>query len=88
MFVTSGVSSATREYVERVWRTNDRLGRFCFLTALRLMILLMSFYHLKSCFSNQFIKINEFFLSLELWFEDICLSFKPIMTFCDTKKDI
>ena len=29
----------------------------------------MSFYHLKSCFSNQLIKINEFFLSLELWFE-------------------
>ena len=25
--------------------------------------------HVKSCFSNQFMKINEFFLSLELWFE-------------------
>ena len=33
------------------------------------MILLMSFYHLKSSFSNQLIKINEFFLSSELWFE-------------------
>ena len=68
MFVTSSVSSAKRKYVG-VWRTNGRLGRLCFLTALRLMILLMSFYHLKSCFSNQLIKINEFFLSLELWFE-------------------
>ena len=52
------------------------------------MILLMYFYHLKSCFSNQLIKINEFFLSLELRFEGICLSFKPIMTFCDTKKEV
>ena len=25
--------------------------------------------HVKSCFINQLIKINEFFLSLELWFE-------------------
>ena len=41
---------------------DDRLGRFCFLTALRLMILSMSFYHLKSCFGNQLIKINEFFI--------------------------
>ena len=83
-----GCEFCKAEIGKRVWRTNDRLGRFCFLTALRLMILLMSFYHLKSCFSNQLIKINEFFLSLELWFEDICLSFKPIMTFCDTKKEV
>ena len=74
--------------MQKVWRTNDRLGRFCFLTALRLMVLLTSFYHLKSRFSNQLMKINEFFLSLELWFEDICLSFKSIMTFCDTKKEV
>ena len=33
------------------------------------MILLMPFYYLKSCFSNQLTKINEFFLSLELWFK-------------------
>ena len=33
---------------------------------LRLMILLMSLYQMKSC--NQLIKINEFFLALELWF--------------------
>ena len=68
MCVVSGVSSAKPKYVG-VWRTNDRLGRFCLLTALRLMILLMSFCQLKSCFSNQLIKINEFFLSSELWFE-------------------
>ena len=70
-----------------MWKTNDRLGMLCFLTALRLVILLMSFIK-KSCFSNQLIKINEFFLSLELWFEDTCLSFKPIMTFYDTKKEV
>ena len=32
---------------------------------LRLMILLMSLYQMKSF--NQLIKINEFFLALELW---------------------
>ena len=66
MLVTSGVISAKRKYVEESGEPMtdllDRLGRFCFLTALRLMILLMSFYHLKSCFSNQLIKINELFL--------------------------
>ena len=29
----------------------------------------MSLYHLKSCFSNQLIRLNEFFLSLELCFK-------------------
>ena len=43
------------------------LGGFVFLIKLRMMILLLSLYHLKSCY--KFIKINEFFLSLELWFE-------------------
>ena len=65
MFVTSGVISAKRKYIEECGEPMtdliDRLGRFCFLTALRLMILLMSFYHLKSCFSNQLIKINNSF---------------------------
>ena len=42
------------------------LGGFVPLQTLRLMILLMSLYQMKSC--NQLIKINEFFLALELWF--------------------
>ena len=60
--------------------------RFCSLRTLRLMILLMSSYQMKSF--NQLIKINEFFLAFRAVVLDICLPFMPIMTFCDTKKEI
>ena len=82
MFVTSGVISAKWKYVESV--ENQR----CFVPqpTLRLMILLMSLYQMKSF--NQLIKINEFFLAFRAVVLDICLPFMPIMTFCDTKKEI
>ena len=50
------------------------------------MILLMSLYQMKSF--NQLIKINEFFLAFRAVVLDICLPLMPIMTFCDTKKEI
>ena len=58
--------------------------RFCSLTHIETDD--MSLCQMKSF--NQLIKINEFFLALELWFLDICLPLMPIMTFCDTKKEV
>ena len=56
---------------------------------LQLMILLMSLYHLKSCFSNQLIKRNESFLSLELCFKIFIRHLsQSSMAFCDTKKEV
>ena len=82
MFVTSGVISAKRKYVESV--ENQR--GFVPQRTLKLMILLMSLYQMKPF--NQLIKINEFFLAFRAVVLDICLPFMPIMTFCDTKKEI
>ena len=82
MFVTSGVISVERKYVESV--ENQR--GFVPSRTLRLMILLMSLYQMKSF--NQLIKINEFFLAFRAVVLDNCLPFMPIMTFCDTEKEI
>ena len=67
MFVTSGVISAKRKYIESV--ENQR--GFVPQPRLRLMILLMSLYQMKSF--NQLIKINEFFLAFRAVVLDICL---------------
>ena len=57
--VTSGASSAKRKYIECVENIPiTDLG--CFVSYIEID---------DTCFINQLMKINEFFLSLELWFE-------------------
>ena len=66
-----------------MWRTNDRLKRFCSLTDIEIddiINILISDEVIQSAYKDKWI-----LSCIRAVVLDICLSFMPIMTFCETK---